>query len=249
MIYSIEYSPPDEKGLALLCINSSKLKGRIDVSLTIPENQTELPLVTLLHGVYGSHWCWNRKGQADQTLYKLIYSNSIKPMMLVMPSDGLQGDGSGYLNELGDFLSNDLSKIIQDNTGIKITRQYITGLSMGGWGAILLAKTYPHIYSAASAHSSITKLADFLHFKKGNFPFKNKEISPIQENWHSMPFRFDCGKDDPLIDSNRALHKFLKGHNFPHQYEELEGSHDWDYWKTNLEKSLKFFNTIDQSFL
>ena len=56
-----------------------------------------LPLVILLHGVYGSHWCWSLKGGAHRTADHLVRTGQIRPMVLAMPSDGLWGDGSGYL--------------------------------------------------------------------------------------------------------------------------------------------------------
>ena len=45
-----------------------------------------LPLVLLLHGVYGSHWAWAFKGGAHRTAQRLIDAGAIPPLVLAMPS-------------------------------------------------------------------------------------------------------------------------------------------------------------------
>jgi hypothetical protein len=92
-VYEWEY-------LRFLTFKSPVLRGRGDVTLFVPpdsENAQNLPMVVLLHGVYGSHWNWALKGGAHRTALEMIISGEIPPMVLVMPSDGLWGDGSGYV--------------------------------------------------------------------------------------------------------------------------------------------------------
>ena len=75
------------------------------MSLFIPpgiDGKDNVPLVMLLHGVYGSHWAWSRKGGAHHTAARLIEQGQIPPMVLAMPSDGLWGDGSGYIQHRAD---------------------------------------------------------------------------------------------------------------------------------------------------
>ena len=56
-----------------------------------------LPVVILLHGVYGSAWSWAHQSGVHLKLNELISQGELPPMILVMPSDGLWGDGSAYL--------------------------------------------------------------------------------------------------------------------------------------------------------
>ena len=63
---------------------------------------------------------------------------------------------------------------------------------------------------------------------------QNKESLP--------PVRFDCGKDDLLIEHNRKLHKKLKNANINHIYQEFEGAHEWEYWQEHIKETLLFFN-------
>ena len=64
---TIDSSDPrfEHDGLREVTFKSPSLGGRADMSLFIPPGivgKTDLPLVILLHGVYGSHWAWTRKG-------------------------------------------------------------------------------------------------------------------------------------------------------------------------------------------
>jgi enterochelin esterase-like enzyme len=55
------------------------------------------------------------------------------------------------------------------------------------------------------------------------------------------PLRLDCGRDDFLIEANRALHQRLHRAGIAHLYEEFPGGHDWSYWSRHLEDTLLFF--------
>lgn len=58
------------------------------------------------------------------------------------------------------------------------------------------------------------------------------------------PFRFDCGKEDELIESNRNLHYLLENHKIEHSYKEFTGSHSVEYWSAHIEDSLSFFSKL-----
>ena len=98
----IELSSPEceRDGLRFLTFKSPSLSRRGDVSLFVPdqiENWKDVSLVLLLHGVYGSHWSWAMNGKAHLTAASLIREQRLPPLMLAMPSDGLFGEGSGYV--------------------------------------------------------------------------------------------------------------------------------------------------------
>src|SRR5438270_5427276 len=83
------------EGLHYVTVKSAALGGRGDISVWLPpgiDELVELPLVILLHGVYGSHWAWTMNGGAHRTAARLVSERAIRPMALVMPSDGLWGD-------------------------------------------------------------------------------------------------------------------------------------------------------------
>src|SRR3546814_9304706 len=83
-----------------MTVKSAALVSRAYSSLFWPDcvaGLADVPIVILLHGVYGSHWAWALKGGAHLTAQRLIDEDTIPPLVLAMPSDGLWGDGSGYV--------------------------------------------------------------------------------------------------------------------------------------------------------
>src|SRR4051794_20792212 len=108
----------ERDGLRHVTFKSASLKGRADVTLFVPDaigNARDVPWVTLLHGVYGSHWAWAFKGGAHVTAARLMASGEIPPMVLAMPSDGLWGDGSGYVRHRAHASRNDYERYIVDD--------------------------------------------------------------------------------------------------------------------------------------
>lgn len=247
------------KGLQFVTVKSNALKMRADVSIFSPETDSGLPdgvpIVILLHGVYGSHWAWTMKGNVHKTAQTLIHEGKIGPMVLIMPSDGLFGDGSGYVPHRSanyeKWIVEDVIQVAKEQVPMVNDHSpiFIAGLSMGGFGAMRLGAKYPHLFKAFSGLSSITHfdemrgfVSDFEGLKNAateqdgtlDWLLKNRDILP--------PFRFDCGKDDVLIESNRILHKALISNKISHIYEEFSGGHSWDYWGKYIERTLIFFN-------
>jgi len=247
----------------VLTVKSPSLRNRADITVFNPAGNASdgqsLPLVILLHGVYGSHWAWSLKGKVHLTLQRLMDEKRIHPMVLAMPSDGLFGDGSAYIpHKTADYEQ----WIVQDViTAVKLKNEnlddhspvFIAGLSMGGYGALRLGAKYPHLFQGFSGLSSIT------HFEQMSLFLENmdelRENASINEGvleWmlvnkkHLPPFRFDCGAEDILIEQNRTLHRSLKDHDIPHIYEEYEGKHEWDYWVKNMEQTLLFFDGLNK---
>ena len=100
---TIEFSDPrfEQQGLRHITVKSKALNMRGDITIYVPDlsskkHEQPLPIIILLHGVYGSHWAWAFKAGAHLTADRLIREGSIDPFILAMPSDGLKGDGSGY---------------------------------------------------------------------------------------------------------------------------------------------------------
>lgn len=245
------------EGLRFVTVKSQALAARADITLFAPREAAsakDIPLVTLLHGVYGSHWAWAMKGLAHRTLQRLTSAKEIPMMALAMPSDGLWGDGSGYLKHRNQ----DFEKwIVEEVPAAAITGLacisaasplMISGLSMGGFGALRIAAKYPGKYRAASGHSSIThfeQMKQFVAEDLGSYQAKAEDQSVFETMLRHRvalpPVRFDCGTEDPLLEDNRTLHRQLEANGITHHYEEFAGGHDWKYWETHLADTLRFF--------
>jgi len=244
------------EGVSFVTVKSAALHRRADITFYVPPGTQadSLPLVTLLHGVYGSHWAWLFKGAAHQVLDRLIREENLPPMMLAMPSDGLWGDGSGYLRHTSAdharwIIEEVPAAAAQVDPRCAQSPRFIGGLSMGGYGALRLGALHPEQFAGISAHSSISdagQMQGFVEETAEQFDLSETHSLQVLEclklNAHRLPpLRFDCGTEDTLIEHNRTLHRELESAGIPHTYEEFPGGHSWEYWHEHLADSLRFF--------
>lgn len=259
---TLEHSDPniEPTGLQFVTVKSRALGRRADVTLFVPpeaRDATDLPIVILLHGVFGSHWAWSLQGAAHLTTAKLIAEGSLPPVALLMPSDGLWGDGSGYVKHAED----DAERWIIDEIPLlackmvpactKRSPVMVAGLSMGGFGALRLAGKYPHRVAAAAASSAVTDveqldaLIEETRSAWSQAPADRSVIAALTQSPGPVPpIRFDCGSEDPFAEGNRALHRALQRAGVAHRYVESQGDHDWSYWSRALEDTLRFFGEV-----
>jgi S-formylglutathione hydrolase FrmB len=251
----VELSDPrfEVDGLRHATANSRALGRRADATFWAPaEHDGPLPLVILLHGVYGSHWAWAHKAGANRIAGKLIAEEVIPPIALAMPSDGLFGLGSGYVPHAGgDFTAWILDEVpwlaSQALAGVDPDAPVaLAGLSMGGFGALLLAARHPARVRAAAGLSSITDFAQMRFFVGDISGYDVAEADRsvldaiLAARDRVPPLRLDCGSDDPLIEPNRALHRQLDEGGIAHEWEEPPGGHEWPYWEAHLPDALRF---------
>ncbi len=256
----VELSDPasEHDYLRHLTFYSPALRGRGDVSLFIPpgiDGSRRTPVALLLHGVYGSHWAWFHKGAAHRTALTLIRERRIRPMLIVAPSDGLRGDGTGYLpgpdQDFERWICEDVMQCIEAVFAPAGADFLLAGLSMGGYGALRLGAKYAERFCGISAHSAITAAAQFGQFVRDVSPFQSAndhELDPLywvdRRRAQLPPLRFDCGQDDPLLKGNESLHRALAERSIPHTFEVFAGNHGWTYWREHLLDSLLFFEQI-----
>ncbi len=245
-------------GLDFFSVKSPALGQRADVCVYKPEGDfCDLPIVILLHGVYGSHWAWALNARVHETLANMVSNKEIPAMLLVMPSDGLFGDGSGYLQhkkiDYEKWIVEDVIALTKESYRETSSKSpiFLAGLSMGGYGALRLGAKYPNVFKAFSGLSSVTKYKTLAQFLEHKEELDQQVIKPedvleilVQNKESLAPFRFDCGKNDPLFDDNLALHHKLLENQIPHQFHKYAGEHSWEYWKTYIRETLLFFGAM-----
>lgn len=203
----------------------------------------------LLHGLTGDYSNW------------LVYTNIEKDVVglntiVVMPSayNGFYTNtpsGIDYFSfiakELPAFISS-LFNIEQnsDNT-------FIAGLSMGGYGALKVALTYPENYKKAASFSGVLDIKKYIDNSLGKrrkmledifvLPLENKEnlFYLAGQAKGLIDLYIACGEQDSLLEQNQAFHKHLNDLEFKHIYRESPGSHSWDFWDKEIKEALKFF--------
>jgi enterochelin esterase-like enzyme len=257
---TLEISNPqfENSNLRFITVKTPNLKGRGDICVYVPPTASAadtLPIVILLHGVYGSAWSWPYSSGVHLKVNELIEKGDLPPMIIAMPSDGLWGDGSGFL-PLGNYnfekwVAEDVpDAVIECIKGAKkASPLFISGLSMGGFGALRIGSKYAPKFKAVSGHSSITALPQIKFFAEETLKLYaqdniiDESVFDTFVNYRKSlpPIRFDCGTEDILINYNRSLHSKLEMAEIPHVYEEYAGGHEWSYWSIHIVKSLKFF--------
>lgn len=135
----------------------------------------------------------------------------------------------------------------------------ISGLSMGGHGAMYLAIRHSNIFGAAGSTSGGV---DFRPFPK-NWDIKNAlgVFETNQERWYEytvirqvellkhnqLAIIFDCGVDDFFMPVNRVLHEKLLQLKIDHDYIERPGAHNHPYWRNSIDFQILFFKKFFES--
>ncbi len=141
--------------------------------------------------------------------------------------------------------------------------RFITGLSMGGHGAMFLSIRHPELFAAAGSMSGaldmgsmrnaesaerINKLFEPVYGSQGPTVEQltsNAVLSMIDKiKKNQLPLIIDIGVDDFLIESNREFHRRLLYAKVPHEYTERPGAHTWEYWENALPYHVLFFSKI-----
>jgi len=246
-------------------IQSEALQGRATIWVYLPpgyDDNTDrrYPVLYLLHGAWGWEWDWPCKGSAAETAGRMIDSGEIEPIIIVMPNDGLRKMGTLYVNwadgsaRYEDWIACDLVAYIDSNLRTKAERdgRCITGLSMGGLGAVNIGLRNRLMYRSIASHSGLFDLVeDAGHFWR---EFQDQALGTPERAAQNSPLRYvanipanerpalyiDCGVDDFLFQGNRDMHARLESLGIAHTYNEFPGAHTWEYWTEHLRESLAF---------
>ncbi|OXM87853.1 alpha/beta hydrolase [Paenibacillus rigui] len=228
------------------------------------ENDRSYPVIYLLHGMYGSESHWLLKGNAEQTLDRMIDEGTLRPSIVVMPSDGGYGHGTFYINwyngtgNFEDYFIYDLVMEIDKQYRTLDDPKYraVCGLSMGGFGAFSLALRYPQLFGAAASLSGALTSTEHIaeHYSRSDVsqmigpvrgPFaQGHDLQLLASRRVQEPQRpalyFNCGTNDFLYSMNASYTKHLESIQYPHVYEEFSGEHTWEYWTEHLPDALNF---------
>ena len=253
-----------------LAIPSAAMGKTYNAAVVIPNSyakgKAKYPVVYLLHGAYGHFRDWLKSTPNKMTVKDLADQYNL---IIVMP----EGETFSF------YLDSPVNKESQFETYItkevieKIDKTYrtiaekkgrvITGLSMGGHGALSLVAKHPELFLAAGSMSGALDMGSML--QRDNSDQVKKLMEPVfgaasgkQELYDSnsvlnmidkikankMPLTIDIGVDDFLIESNREMHRRLVYYKIPHEYTERPGAHTWEYWENSLPYHVLFFDKV-----
>jgi putative tributyrin esterase len=215
-------------------------------------NGRRLPVLYLLHGLYGDYKNWDTRTGIES------YAKTMS-LLIVMPD----ADDSWYTNsatvsrdKFEDYIFRDLvAEIDRKYRTIPEKRaRAIAGLSMGGYGAVKLALKHPELFAFAASLSGAFNAAEDLDRLRPEFRAKLLEVFGDAANRTRTEndlflllrtarddpyFYLACGTEDFFLDTNRALAAQLSSQKAPYEYHETAGGHTWEYWDAALNPMLQ----------
>lgn len=244
--------------IVTLSIPSPSMQKAPHATVILPDGYARggkrYPTVYLLHGHGGSDADWASKSNVGKLAdtYGLI---------VVMPDGGYDkwyvDSPVSAADKYATYIGEEVVAFVDQRfrTVAKKNARAITGLSMGGFGALHIALNHPTTFGAAG---SISGGVDPRPFPK-NWNLAGAFGDPVSNAayWSSVAIinnvhriadggidvAIDCGSDDFFAPVNRALHQRMLELKIPHDYTERPGGHTWDYWANAIKYQMLYFST------
>lgn len=212
-----------------------------------------VPALFLLHGWSGCFRDWSNKCDLQQVADRSGF-------MIICP-DGFYD--SWYVNasdpgkrQWRTFFDKELYPMMVERYGLDPERTFITGLSMGGHGALNIFLDDPSRFRAAGSMSGVLDLAwegGRLGLQELIGPRDAENSRYAEESAVSRIGRakdsgklmlVSCGYSDSLFGANRAFCERCKEESIPYIEIDSPGTHSWVYWDYALQLHLWYFSRI-----
>lgn len=213
----------------------------------------DAPVIYLLHGLSGNCSDWSRFTAVEQYVAK-------KGAAVIMPEvqRSFYADmalGIDYFS----YVREELPQICSRLFGLSLRREknYIMGLSMGGYGALKCALSAPKRYAGCAAFSAAIEIEPLIASASGRMARELQailgpegkippEADPYallnQRRGAQLPrFFVTCGEQDALYQENARFVKALEERGADVRFEHWEGDHRWEVWDKSVEMALEEF--------
>ena len=215
----------------------------------------DIPVLWLLHGMHGAHDSWIRKSNVER------YAQT-RHIALVTP----EGENSFYHDmkygkKYFTYISEELPEIIRRTFRISAAREknFIAGLSMGGYGAVRTALLCPDRYAGCASLSGCVDIAstasddsdaeyavpiwgeNYKEAVRGS----NSDIFAILRSFPAdkpLPtIYFCCGRQDFAWPQHESFKKLLEelstGRKIDWTAEDWDGVHNWNFWNAHIARA------------
>jgi len=265
-------TPPAGSRVEYKTFASKVLNREIRYGLYLPPSYASstkrYPVLYFLHGLNENEMRWSTRGLTDLKLDKLVADGKIGEFIVVVPF----GATSFYTNTRSgaqpweDMIVNEFIPAFESANRVNATRatRGISGISMGGYGALKIAMKHPDLFGSVSAHSAVL-LADLADARVSDrrlamFSSMFDQIYGINQDmkyWednnpmtlaantkklNGLKIYFDCGTEDEygFQVGTKHLDEILTKAAYPHEAHLYPGNHGWDYAIQHTEASLQF---------
>lgn len=234
-------------------VHSAAMNKQIRVVVISPEcKSSDLPVVYLLHGHGGDEKSWISI-RPDLPEIAEQYG-----MMMVCPD----GANSWYWDSpvnasmrYETFVANELVDYIDSHYATRKRKQgrAITGLSMGGHGAMWLAFRHKDRFGAVGSTSGGVDIRPFPN--NWNMAEQLGKACDNRQLWEDhtvinqidrlqngdLAIIFDCGYSDFFYEVNMNFHQKLLKYKIDHDFLVRPGAHNAKYWRNSIQYQLLFF--------
>lgn len=241
-----------------IMVKSPSMNKEVQVVYVLPdkalgEEAEACPVVYLLHGYGGNARSW--VGLKPE-LPKIADEKGI---IFVCPD----GKNSWYWDSPKNqayryetFVASELVKYTDKNyaTIPEKKGRAITGLSMGGHGALWLAIRHKEIFGAGGSTSGGVDIRPFPKNWEMSKQLGDYEADSALWDQHTvitqidkitdgdLALIIDCGEKDFFLEVNKALHKALLEKNISHDFITRPGAHNGQYWNNSIDYQILFFD-------
>lgn len=213
-------------------------------------------VVYLLHGLTGSPENWLQYSNLP------LWAREGNTLFILPDAQRSWYQDAKYGLAYFSYIANELPQLCARifNLSTKRNDTAIMGNSMGGYGALRCALTYPERYKRCVAFSpaalywqdylATPNCAGLLTEFQGIFGAditvpENAELSLLAAHAAAQgvdtQFKIFCGDNDFLTDLNRRFAKQLSSMNLDFEYQEWQGEHDWIFWNRAMKYTLEMF--------
>jgi putative tributyrin esterase len=221
---------------------------------------TRYPVLYLLHGLTGHYDNWTTKT-------KIAEHSAPYGIIIVTPegNDGWYTDSQSVPSDKYEtYILQELIPDVQRRFRTVEGREgrAIAGLSMGGYGALKFGVKHPTMFALVGSMSGAPDVASWTHAELKDFAFIWRSLHPVfgdegsqtraandvprlyrdlrAEQIASLPYVYlDCGTEDHLFRANRSFVEILVARKIPHEYRQLPGRHNWEYWDAQVQEVLR----------
>ncbi len=235
---------------------SYELKMTTLINLFIPDSpKMDIPMserktLYLLHGLSDNATAWVRRSNIE------VYAEKYG-LIVVMPSadrsfycDGV--NGMNYFSYITKELPLYLNRVL--NISMDRDKNLIAGLSMGGYGAMKMALSFPEKYFAVGSFSGVLDIEPLVKDASPEiiqqFPFLLKEnedpatstnnpISLLKKDIDILMY-VSCGLQDNLLITSKNFEERAQSLGIKAKFVYEDGAHTWPFWDRHISLFLDF---------
>lgn len=239
-----------------LTVHSSAMNKDVNNLVMLPDaydGERAFPVIYLLHGHDMKYFEWLR---VQRDLPELATKYGV---ILICPDAANSWYWDSPVNpamRYETYVAQELPAYIKEHYKTIDDRQAraVTGLSMGGHGALWLAIRHRDTFGACGSMSGAVDIRPFPD-EKWNIADALGKYEDNPDRWaeHTVMTQLDkirpgeltiiidCGTDDFFYEINENLHRALLERNIPHDYISRPGAHNGRYWRNAILYQLLFF--------